>query len=171
MTRSRRPVIALAAGAAAVVLMLLTLAALSITVQGKGERYQAALALLADKQYSDAAAELERLEDFRDSADLLARLEQQGTAYANALTLVENGHYEEALTAFQSLEDYADSAHWAAWGVTYRRCVDQISILRAARQADAQTWEALAVTLESLGDVEDAPALAAQCRRMAESLG
>ena len=169
--RSRRPVIALAAGAVAVALMLLAAAVLSITIQGKGERYQAALSLLADKQYADAAAELELLDGFRDSDDLLAQLETQGMAYANALALVEGGCYDEALAAFQSMDDYADSAQWAAWGVTYHRCTQEMAVLGAARQADAQAWTDLAEELSTLGNVADAQALARQCHEMAESLG
>ena len=164
---SRRAALALA-GAGAAGLMLLAVGILGITVQGKGERYQAALSLLADRQYADAAAKLEALDGFRDSEDLRAALEAQGAAYAYALTLVEEGRYEEALTAFRSRGDYADSPRWAAWGVTYRRCTDELTRLTTARQSDAQAWLDLAESLEGLGNVEDAPALAQECRRMAE---
>lgn len=168
--RSRRLAAALGTGAAALALMILVAAVLGVTIQGKGERYQAALALLEDKQYADAAAELDALDGFRDSEHLLAQLENQSGAYAQALILVEEGYYDEALTAFQSLADYADSLQWASWGVTYRRCTDEMARLTAARQADAQAWSDLAAALESLGDVENAPALAAECRRMAVTI-
>ena len=167
-SRQKRLIAALGAGSAAAVLMLLAAAVLAVTIQGKGERYQAALSLLADKQYADAAAKLEALEGFRDSEALLAGLEKQGTAYAQALTLLEDGQYEEALAAFQSLGDYADSPRWASWGVAYRRCTDEIARLQMARQNDPHAWAELAAALERLGNVDDAPALAEACRRMAE---
>ena len=96
-------------GAAALALMLLAAGVLGVTIQGKGERYQAALSLLADRQYADAAAVLEALDGFRDSDDLLSALEAQGSAYTDALTLAEAGRYEEAQAVFQSLGDYADA--------------------------------------------------------------
>ena len=169
LPRSGRLAIVLGTGAA-VVLMLLAAVALSITIQGKGEGYQAALTLLRDKQYANAAEALEQLEGFRDSEALLEQLEQQGADYARALKLLEEGSYEDAAAVFLALGDYADSAQWASWGVTYRRCTDAMSRLGAARQADPKTWDALADTLESLGNVADAPALARECREMAESL-
>ena len=107
-SRSRQTRLILGA-AAALALMFLAAGVLGVTIQGKGERYQAALSLLADKQYADAAAKLEALDGFRDSDDLLSALEAQGSAYTDALTLAEAGRYEEAQAVFQSLGDYADA--------------------------------------------------------------
>ena len=171
VSTGRRVFVTLVVVLVALALMILALQALSVTVQGKGERYQAALTLLEEKEYAAAASALEDLEDFRDSAQLLQRLRMDSTAYLTALELVEQQRYEEAALAFLALGDYADSALWAASGVTYRRCVDQMASLGTARQTteedavrtEIQTWEALADTLASLGDYEDAPAQAQIC--------
>ena len=182
VTAGRRTLKALAIGAAAVVLMLLTAMVLSITIQGKGERYQAALALLQEKNYAEAAEALADLDDFRDSAELLARLEAQGADYARAAAMVEEGRYDAAVKAFQALGDYGDSAQQAAWGVYYQWGVDLMKLAeagedlllsRSALQDPMEVildWETAAALLEGLGEVADATALARQCRQAAEAL-
>ena len=52
----------LAAAAVTTALMVLTASVLTITIQGRGQRYQDALRLLELKQYEQAAAELESLD-------------------------------------------------------------------------------------------------------------
>ena len=111
----------------------------------------------------------ELTDDFYD--ELEESLILADTGMDVTLELVEQQRYEEAALAFLALGDYADSALWAASGVTYRRCVDQMASLGTARQTteedavrtEIQTWEALADTLASLGDYEDAPAQAQIC--------
>ena len=104
----------------AVALLLMAVAALGFTIQGKGQRYQDALRLLDEKDYEAAAAQLEELGDFRDSADLLTALEADGRSYAAALELMGQQRYEEAIAAFEALGDFADARKmidhcWAAW--------------------------------------------------------
>lgn len=100
---------ALAAVLIATGLVILAVVALSFTIQGQGQRYQNALTLLEQKEYEAAAAELESLGDFRDSADLLARLRSNEEIYTAALNLVEQQRYEEAIAVFQTLGDYRDA--------------------------------------------------------------
>ena len=179
----------LAAAAVTTALMVLTASVLTITIQGRGQRYQDALRLLELKQYEQAAAELESLDDFRDSAALLARLESSEKRYAAALDLVEQQRYDDAIAAFRSLGDYADSPRWAAFGVTYRRALDlmdqtaagdsqllrrvlpdEVRLTDEGSQTAILGWEAAAAMLESLGDYEDAPAKIDECYRNAAAL-
>ena len=179
----------LAAAAATTALMVLTASVLTVTIQGRGQRYQDALRLLELKQYELAAAELESLDDFRDSAALLARLETNEKRYAAALDLVDQQRYDDAIAAFRSLGDYADSPRWAAFGVTYRRALDlmdqtaagnsqllrrilpdEVRLTDEGSQTAILGWEAAAAMLESLGDFEDAPAKIDECYYNAAAL-
>ena len=179
----------LAAAAVTTALMVLTASVLTITIQGRGQRYQSALRLLELKQYELAAAELESLDDFRDSAALLAQLESNEKRYAAALDLVDQQRYDDAAAAFRALGDYADSPRWAAFGVPYHRALDlmeqtangssqmlrrvlpdEVRLTDEGSQTAILGWEAAAAMLESLGDYEDAPAKIDECYRNAAAL-
>lgn len=178
ITPRRRGLIALTVALAALALVVAAVAALVFTSQGKGQRYQAALSLLEQKEYDAAAAELEALGGFRDSARLLAQLEAQASDYEAALALLEEQRYGEAAACFAALGDYADSGRWADWGVTYRQAED---LMARAESSEAQLaaravpealetavadWEAAAVLWESLAvepEVPDAANRAEEC--------
>ena len=178
ITPRRRGLIALTAALAALALVGGAVSALVFTSQGKGQRYQAALGLLEQKEYEAAAAELADLGSFRDSAELLARLEAQASDYDNALALLEAQRYEEAAARFAALEDYADSAQWVRWGVAYRQAEDLMVRAEAAEaqlaaravpeelETITQDWEeaaALWESLETVAEVPDAANRAEEC--------
>ena len=137
----RRKLWAIAAALTAVVLVLMAVAALGFTIQGKGQRYQDALRLLSEEQYDAAAAELARLDDFRDSADLLESIQDQECRYADALGLMAQEQYADAIAAFEGLGDFADAPAMvdqclAAWATQLleagdeegaRSCLDKMS--------------------------------------------
>lgn len=160
---------------AAVGLALAVVLTLSVSVQRRGERYQYALSLLERKDYTAAAAQLEILEDFRDSEVLLAQLRQKQSDYEAAQAMVDQQRYDDAIAAFRALGDYADSPMQAAYHVTYRKALDLIAETQAGRtqlltrilsdqvrltsEGDYTTllgYEVAAALLESLGDYEDA---------------
>ena len=176
MKAGRRGLGIIAAVLLAAGLLILAAAALNITTQGMGQRYQNALYLLEQKQYAAAAAELESLDGFRDSAALLAELRADGQSYAAARALVDQQRYDEAIAAFLALGDYADSSIWAACGVTYCHALDLMkqntSMERAlAENADViGSWETAAAMLEHLGDYEDAREKADTCYAAAAEL-
>lgn len=170
----RRGLLALTAVLAALALVLAAVAALVFASQGLGQRYQAALRLLEQKEYEAAAAELAALDSFRDSAALLARLEAQAADYEAALALVEAQRYEEAAARFAGLEDYADSAQWSRWGVVRRQAEDLMDRAQAAECAPAarmvpqeldavrRDWEDAAALWEQLKQVPECPDAAIQ---------
>lgn len=170
----------LAVGAVAVLAM--TAVAVRYVYQERQDRYDHALALVAEKEYEDAAEELEKLGNFRDSQTILEQLARQQAAYETAVDLVDQQRYSEAITAFRALEDYADSAEWAAYHVTYQMALDLIWQLdlgqtqlltrllpENTRLTDENSYpttvgyEAAAALLESLGDYRSAPALMDRC--------
>ena len=105
----RRGLRTMAAVTAAAALMVLTLGILSVTLQGKGERYQKALTHLDRAEYAAAARELEQLVGFRDSSVLLRKLD----LYIAASDLMARGEgpgsCEKAARIFESLGDFADA--------------------------------------------------------------
>ena len=113
----------LGAWLAAAVLMVVASSALGFTIQGQGEQYQRALSLLEQREYDAAAAELENLGDFRDSAQLLAQLRAQESAYCSALELMaqttvlgweEAGAILEELGEYKDAQDLADACYLSA---------------------------------------------------------
>ena len=104
----------LAAILAAAGLMALVVGVLSITLRGQGERYQKALTLLERGDYTAATEELESLIGFRDSGELLRRL----NIYIAALDLTARADSresrEKAARMFESLGDFADAEEKAA---------------------------------------------------------
>ena len=137
----RRGLKVLTAALAAASLMVVTIAALSFTIQGRGERYQKALTLLDRAEYAAASEELQKLDGFRDSGDLLEKLE----IYTAALALMEQAQAEDAGHASRSIPE-----------------TDPEELL--------ETWEKAAGMLESLGDFADAQAKASHCRLAAADL-
>ena len=110
----RRGLRRLAAALAAAGLMALVVGVLSVTLRGQGERYQKALTLLDRGYYTAAAEELESLIGFRDSGELLRRL----NIYIAALNLTDRADSRESLEKaarmFESLGDFADAEEKAA---------------------------------------------------------
>lgn len=166
----------------AVLIIVTAVLTVGIHFRDRQDRYDRAGALLADKEYAAAGAELEALGNYRDSQALLTRLEQQREAYDAAMALVEQQRYDEAITAFRALGDYADSAEQAAYHVTYQKALDLISeidvgktqlltriLTEQVRLTDENSYpttvgyEVAAALLESLGDYKSAPALMDRC--------
>lgn len=111
---NRRGLRRLAVALAAAGLMALVVGVLSVTLRGQGERYQKALTLLDREKYAAAAEELESLIGFRDSGELLRRL----NIYTAALDLTARADSRESLEKaarmFESLGDFADAEEKAA---------------------------------------------------------
>lgn len=182
--KKRRPGALMTAALTVLAALALAAAVLSLNalVQTRQERYDAALALAAEKRYDEAIARLEALGDYRDSASRAADLRDLAAGYEAAAGLTAQQRYDEAVAAYRALGDYADSPTQAAWGVTYRKALDLLEQTDAGRTdllvrildsrvrlTDERSYptvvgyEAAAALFESVGSYADAPAMADRC--------
>ncbi len=67
--------------------------------------YKTALGMMENQQWSEAREMFVALEDYKDSADMLAECD-----YNIALGVMENGEYEDAIAKFEALNGYKESA-------------------------------------------------------------
>lgn len=155
---------------------------IGILVRRREDRYTAALALVQEKAYQEAAAAFGELGDYRDSRNQVQRLQEQQAAYDAALELLHQQRYEEAQAAFRALGDYADSAVMAAYHVTYQKALalkaeidigktqlltriltDQVKLTDERSYPTIVGYETAAAMLESLGDYRSAADLVDRC--------
>lgn len=75
------------------------------TLQYKNQQYDKACSLLKDKRYTEAISTFTELEDYKDSQDKIAKINE----YVNAQDLFSRKCYETAAEIFGKLGDFEDS--------------------------------------------------------------
>lgn len=75
-------------------------------------KYNSAIDLMNEGNFSDAISIFESLEDFRDSNEKISDCYTAilDALYANAISLINEGKFEEAISEFEKLNGYKDSA-------------------------------------------------------------
>ena len=116
-------------------------------------RYENAVALYEAGSYSEAVNAFNKLGDYRDSAEYLAKAkaaDAQISDYTRAGKLLENGRYDDARELYLALGDYEDSARLA-----------QEALYRKAKELlDSGSLTEARDLFLSLGDYEDSAELA-----------
>ena len=110
--------------------------------------YKEAVSLMESKSYAEAIEILESLDNYKDSAELIAECH-----YLTAAELAENKSYTEAIEILESLGDYKDSAELIA------ECRYQI----AMELIEAQNLSEAAEILKTIADHKDAAEKLCSC--------
>lgn len=122
-----------------IALMLALVLVLSLT-GCKSSDYKDAVAAMDKGQYAEAAAALELLGDYKDSAELLKKCQ-----YTLATADYDSGNYEAAKSVFQSLGDYNDSAEY----------VNKCDYAMAVADYEAGEYESAQERFTALGTYSD----------------
>ena len=132
------------------------------------QAYQAALVLMEEGNYSDAADAFAALGDYGDSAakEQEARqaleLKEKEDAYQAAQMLMDKASYQEAAEAFEVLGSYNDSEEKA------KEARNQLSLLESYQSAQAllnqEDYQAAAEAFDALGDYNDSAKKAEEAR-------
>ena len=163
----------------AIFAVLLVLAAAGGFLYLANETYNTAAECLAVKDYEQAEALFARFPFFKDSGEQAERLVSQQQAYDSATALVQQKAYNEALKGFAALGDYRDSQLQLNALVPYQQAAflmanaeeGNAAALTQLPNADPASTELVEVLLykgaaelfASLGDYQDAAALASTC--------
>ena len=153
VTPRRRGLQALAVGLVALALVLAAVAALGFTVQGLGQRYQAALSLLDQQEYEAAAAELAELGTFRDSAQLV----RWGVTQRQAEDLMARAQQAQTRLSARMVPAELDTIlrDWEAAAALWEELKDTPEVPDAAARAE-ECWTAAAELALRHGDPEKA---------------
>ena len=138
------------------------------------QAYQAALALMEEENYSDAADAFAALGDYGDSVakeqEARQALELRGKedAYQAALTLMEEENYAGAADAFAALGDYSDSA---AKEQEARQMQETVESYQAAQALmEEENYTSAANAFAALGNYSDSAQKAQEARQMQETV-
>lgn len=120
----------------------------------KTRRYEQALSLIKEENYSEAYGELTSLGDFKDSKKLAEKIyekSQLDTRYQEAVSLEKDEKYIEALKTFKELKNFKDSKQRATkvdekMASIYSTALSQI---KEGKYIEAYT------ALDELGDYKD----------------
>ena len=138
------------------------------------QAYQAALVLMEEGNYSDAADAFAALGDYGDSVakeqEARQALELRGKedAYQAAQTLMEEENYAGAADAFAALGNYSDSAQKAQEARQMQETVESYQAAQALMEEENYTSAANAFA--ALGNYSDSAAKEQEARQMQETV-
>lgn len=123
-------------------------------VRDKTRRYEQALSLIKEENYSKAYEELTSLGDFKDSKKLAEKIyekSQLDTRYQEAVSLEKDGKYMEALKTFKELKNFKDSKE------KVRQVEEELEIVysTALAQIKEDKYIEAYTALDELGDYKD----------------
>ncbi len=158
----RRIALASVISLAAVALVII----LTINVFIPQSKYNRALDLMKDGNYTEAIDAFKELDDYLDSKKKIkeceAKIEEERIAildaqYDNAITLMKDGKYDEAIAAFESLNGYRDSDTKIT--ETY-----ELKYQIALTCMNAKKYEESIKIFESLGNYKDSSIKIEECK-------
>ena len=94
--------------AAAIIIVVITAIVLTVKVFVPLKKYNAAVKLMNDGQYSEAISAFEKLDGYKDSEERIIEC-KSSIEYNDAIQLMNKGRYEAAITAFEALDGFKDS--------------------------------------------------------------
>ena len=141
------------------------------------QAYQAALVLMEEGNYSDAADAFAALGDYGDSAakEQEARqaleLKEKKDAYQAAQTLMDEENYSDAADAFAALGDYSDSAAKEQEARQALELKEKEDAYQAAQTLmDEENYTGAANAFAALGNYSDSAAKEQEAQQMQETV-
>ena len=128
-------------------------------------RYNNAVALMNNGKHEEAIAVFQKLDDYKDSPDKIAKCEKiilLDNKYDTAISLLNNGNFTEARNAFVELDGYKDSNEMIA------KCETAISDEKynsAVELMKNGNYEEAIATFGELGDYKDSVDKIAECEK------
>ena len=111
-------------------------------------KYNEAVSIYNDGNYSEAVAKFKELGDYKDSQQYIVNSETE-IKYIEATTLYNNGNYLEAITKFKELGDYKDSQQYIVNSETEIKYIEATTLYNNGNYLEAIT------KFKELGDYKD----------------
>ena len=141
------------------VAVLTAIAVLFVTVFLPMIRYSNARKLLNDKKYDEAIEAFEKMNDYKDSQEMVSE-----SKYKKALSLKEEGLYEEACDILSGLNDYKESKSEFnnMKQAIQKKENDENEYKKAVEEISEKKYNSAIIRLKSLNDYKDSKTLIAQ---------